>query len=502
LGATIATYDNISGVDGNVLYKLAETTNTAYGDALIGVKRTLTGAVATTQHAWHEAQIVNVKTDFGAVGDGSTNDTAAIQAALDALEGTGGIIFFPPGTYKITSALVIYQEITLIGCGRGVSIITSAHTGNGITSTWPINSSTIANIYIRDLTIQNTNGSNTGAGFVDVGGTFIELERVQIIGFYHNVILDQSELVDFKTCDFEVPLYSWAWLANTTYTGGASAGFTNRIGFHTCQFNGTVGAVLDDGGTAHTFNDCNFNGGSNHIRACGVSGLKINGGEFESASSTNILFSNLAWGGASIGACIGVEIGGAAQIIPSTGQSCINFSASGISQVQLGNITFGTSSAAKVINTSNCGVLNVIGPVHNAGGGNTFDGYATYHTELGLAGRINMSTTTWTPTDASGAGLSLTIADAKYQRVGQMILGEALITYPATADASAAKIGGFPVAGWTGGISVTVLRTDSACTFANGASGASSVSLLTSAGTVTNANMSGKVIKIGFSYFI
>ena len=37
----------------------------------------------------------NVK-DFGAVGDGVTSDTVAIQRAIDA----GGEVIFPPGVYK------------------------------------------------------------------------------------------------------------------------------------------------------------------------------------------------------------------------------------------------------------------------------------------------------------------------------------------------------------------------------------------------------------------
>lgn len=45
---------------------------------------------------------ISVK-DFGAVGDGSTDDTAAIQAAIDAA--VNGEVFFPSGTYKITSTL-------------------------------------------------------------------------------------------------------------------------------------------------------------------------------------------------------------------------------------------------------------------------------------------------------------------------------------------------------------------------------------------------------------
>ena len=43
-------------------------------------------------------------TSFGAVGDGTTDDTAAIQAAADALEEAGGgELFFPPGRFRTIS---------------------------------------------------------------------------------------------------------------------------------------------------------------------------------------------------------------------------------------------------------------------------------------------------------------------------------------------------------------------------------------------------------------
>ncbi len=62
--------------------------------------------------------VINVK-DFGAKGDGSTDDTSAIQSALDAAFGTAGSphgngggpsnlpVYFPAGTYRTLSPLVI-----------------------------------------------------------------------------------------------------------------------------------------------------------------------------------------------------------------------------------------------------------------------------------------------------------------------------------------------------------------------------------------------------------
>ena len=46
--------------------------------------------------------------DFGAVGDGVADDTAALQAALDRISANGGtFVDIPPGTYKVTATLNI-----------------------------------------------------------------------------------------------------------------------------------------------------------------------------------------------------------------------------------------------------------------------------------------------------------------------------------------------------------------------------------------------------------
>src|SRR6266511_2451187 len=45
--------------------------------------------------------VIDVKNDFLAVGDGTADDTAAVQAAINAANGTQ--LYFPQGTYKVTN---------------------------------------------------------------------------------------------------------------------------------------------------------------------------------------------------------------------------------------------------------------------------------------------------------------------------------------------------------------------------------------------------------------
>jgi hypothetical protein len=62
---------------------------------------------------------LNVK-NYGALGNYSNDDTNAINAAISASQSAGGgVVFFPPGTYKITSTIVVPGGVSLLGCGSG-----------------------------------------------------------------------------------------------------------------------------------------------------------------------------------------------------------------------------------------------------------------------------------------------------------------------------------------------------------------------------------------------
>lgn len=86
------------------------------------------GGSASRTIAEHFADIVNVR-DYGAVGNGSADDTDAIKAAIGT---TGGkIVFFPAGTYLIQHMIRVPSNTTLIGAGMGATKIKAAASAPG-----------------------------------------------------------------------------------------------------------------------------------------------------------------------------------------------------------------------------------------------------------------------------------------------------------------------------------------------------------------------------------
>jgi hypothetical protein len=86
-------------------------------------------AVQTTVQA-KLRETVSVK-DFGAVGDGVTNDTAAIQAAVDFLTPGGGTVYLPSGTYLVDTIVFPYDN----GTTNADPSTTINFIGSGMTST-------------------------------------------------------------------------------------------------------------------------------------------------------------------------------------------------------------------------------------------------------------------------------------------------------------------------------------------------------------------------------
>jgi len=115
---------------------------------------------------------------------------------------------------------------------------------------------------------------------------------------------------------------------------------------------------------------------------------------------------------------------------------------------------------------------------------------------------------TWTPIDGSGAGLSFTSASGHYTKIGRMVTVYFTLVYPATASASAARIGGLPFtsANTTNGSSNGCFNVNTSAQIVQPsvlANATTFAALITNAGiSATNANLTSATLQGGVSYFV
>ena len=110
--------------------------------------------------------------DFGAVGDGITDDTAAIQAAIDSLSPLGGTLWIPKGAYIVSDAnadnacLTVTAPIQFVGAGAFYTSIQPAAGVAGTVNTILVNPNTGYDqtlMSFKNLSIGNlNNGTRVG----------------------------------------------------------------------------------------------------------------------------------------------------------------------------------------------------------------------------------------------------------------------------------------------------------------------------------------------------
>jgi hypothetical protein len=196
-----------------------------------------TGAVSRTAQA-KLRDIINVL-DFGATGNGTTDDKAAIQAGNDAVEAAGGgTLIFPAGTYRIASMPTIdASNVAWVGM-NGAKIKTDF---NGTLITITGSSGT----KIKNITFENlifiANTSHTS-------GQLLRIISAQ------NVL--------FRSCDFgngTTSFYQLAQIGDATYADDVV-----RVHFDRCDFDSTGGGngIELVSGSICTVDRCFFNGAS------------------------------------------------------------------------------------------------------------------------------------------------------------------------------------------------------------------------------------------------
>jgi len=127
----LGTYDNITGIgDPAALMAYEAQIAAPSGSSLVGFLQAGASAVARTVQS-KLRDCVSVK-DFGAVGDGVTDDTLQVQAAINHVASIGGgEVYFPPGSYRTTQTITISTPgVSLFGASGGPSILSSAVFGD------------------------------------------------------------------------------------------------------------------------------------------------------------------------------------------------------------------------------------------------------------------------------------------------------------------------------------------------------------------------------------
>jgi hypothetical protein len=140
--------------------------------------------------------VYNVKA-YGALGDGSANDTKAIQTLInDVGSAGGGIVFFPPGTYKVSALTVEANKVWLRGAGRATSVIaTSSATANVITVGAAARRD---NVSITDLGFAPSVTRRGGADIFAGNFLFLTLDNLQFTAPWDAIVLGQAGSPSFN----------------------------------------------------------------------------------------------------------------------------------------------------------------------------------------------------------------------------------------------------------------------------------------------------------------
>ena len=252
--------------------------------------------------------IVSVK-DFGATGDGSTDDTAAIQAAIDSLT-LGGMVFFPIGIYVVSSTITVDTSlIQLVGTGDS-SIIRINHNSDVI----QLNKASVTKIFslgVSNLNFDCTTDRTAGAT-IHVGNVGqCRFENIRITAgsggrpwngividsgsqcFYHHVRINSCAntgltlglpnatsnvmIVDqwFTDCQFDTNLAGGIVIANNSTTLSVEGLYFTRCSV----FGNTGNGVLIDasGQTSGAVMSANYFFGEMILDSNTVNGLLVQG---------------------------------------------------------------------------------------------------------------------------------------------------------------------------------------------------------------------------------
>ena len=146
--------------------------------------------------------------DYGAKGDGVTDDAQPIQLALNDLKNSGGIIYFPKGIYLLKSSVLFYSNQTLwfengatLLQGASINNLLMSYCGSTVTE---YNGTHDCLIYGATFDGGSYTTNNTLVGIVHSKNIIFEnCTFKNAYGIWHNLEINSSYNCKVINCDFE-----------------------------------------------------------------------------------------------------------------------------------------------------------------------------------------------------------------------------------------------------------------------------------------------------------
>lgn len=312
--------------------------------ALNGTSSNFSGTVAVGTLVPSISPYADVRA-YGAKGDCSTDDTAAIQAALT----TGYNVYLPTigSCYKITALLTMLDGQWIFGDNWKTTVLEQFTANTGAVSLSPSGSYVYPGGGIRDLTIERAgatptsgNGVAITGGSTSYNGDLASLRNVWIQGFYNDLYTYSWGQLSIEN----VELYnaaSWGWMQ----LGGSANDY--KINGMGCA-NAVIGCVQ-----LNTLMDSylglrDFTGSAQGVLVQGTSSVVIDGGEFENNAGPAVTVA---------GNCSAVVRG--MHLLAGSYPTVSPFSVASNSSLVVSNVTRGNYTTTTPMVTATGGTANV-----------------------------------------------------------------------------------------------------------------------------------------------
>lgn len=214
----------------------------------------LLGGSYTTDDLITKSPLMDVRA-YGATGDGVTDDTAAIQATIDAAyTAGGGVVFFPAGTYLVSGLTKTYTAGYIPIIFRGVGNWASRIKASGSSPVFTLTATGNMDVFpaFENLSID---GNSRAAHCIKLTNiAYLTMYRVDIYQGDRGIWFEGSLVIECNQVRFAGCIYGvYGEVANTISPNLCR--FTNCI-FGTC----TSFATYWSGGNQLRFDGCDFEG--------------------------------------------------------------------------------------------------------------------------------------------------------------------------------------------------------------------------------------------------